>query len=607
MSKQDGKLQQLEDKIKWGCDIARPDPLTAVFQKNNSKAIDMIPQNISRKHILKAIQDIENLGFPTSRTSKKFVLEYEGKFYPPKYLISLANKHATGKELRPTAFNGGTESNEFLRHLGFKVDKKSTSQKPVPESFKSYTASAKTKKPHNERCPRCKEAVKSLLEKIYGKVESNYKLHNGVSPEDFRDTTYYKTLKEIYQALQIYRGHKKFTNVKTLPRCDFFLPDQRFIVEFDESQHFTTARLKAFEKYPADFRLGFNIQRWIELCENINARDNNPFYRDEQRAWYDTLRDFLPGLEGLLPTVRIYSKETQWCALSPQKSEDVTRFKNLIDNKRRKDSNWVATVILQSNDKYNNDERSKALYQIVEQVLQNTKGDGVILLPAGWLNAGKTRKANNLYERTTDHVKNILSKKKRNIVVALGIDGRDEVDQIAIAIRKNGIEAIGRKFYPTSEEEEYLDRAQDHLSLEDNHKRIFSLNGKKYFLAVCYDSFGIRKKELPNIGIDVILNHVHRFNPKGEPISGDVYFAKNGFAGASKEWNCLVFGAAVFFKREVPDRWPTGVYWNCGSKSVQKWSYNDNPIKPASLFSIKVTEGTAHIRIYNLPYESTHT
>ena len=31
MSKQDGKLQQLEDKIKWGCDIARPDPLTTDY------------------------------------------------------------------------------------------------------------------------------------------------------------------------------------------------------------------------------------------------------------------------------------------------------------------------------------------------------------------------------------------------------------------------------------------------------------------------------------------------------------------------------------------------------------------------------------------------
>ena len=591
------------------------DPLTAVFQKNNSKAIDMIPQNISRKHILKAIQDIKNLGFHKSRASKKFVLEYEGKIYPPKYLISLANKHANGKKLRPTAFNGGTESNEFLRHLGFKVEKKPTSQKPLPESFKSYAASAKTKKPHNERCPRCKEAVKALLGKIYGKVESNYKLHNGVSPEDFRDTAYYKTLKEVYQALQKHRGHKKFTKVKTLPRCDFFIPDPGFILEFDESQHFTIPRKIALKQYPADFGSGFNIQRWIELCGNINARDNDPLYRDEQRAWYDTLRDFLPKLKGLKPTARVYSEEMRWCALSPENLEDITKFKNLVENKRRRHDNWVATVVLQSDRKYKykSDERLNALSLIVEQVLQNIKGDGVILFPAGWLNAGKKQKPRILYDSTAASVKNILSNERRNIVVALGIDGRDidggdkVVDQIAIAISKNGIEAIGRKFHPTSEEEEYLDRAQDHLSLEDNHKRIFSLNGKKYFLAVCYDSFGIRKKELPNIGIDVILNHVHRFNPKGEPSSGDVYFAKNGFAGASKEWNCLVFGAAVFFKREVPDRWPTGVYWNCGSKSVQKWSYNDNPIKPVSLFSIKVTEGTAHIRIYNLPYESTHT
>lgn len=560
----------------------------------------MIPPNISRKHILKAIQDIEMLGFPASRTSRKFVLEYDGKFYPPKYLISLANKHANGKKLSPTTFNGGTESNEFLRHLGFKVEKKTISQKSLPESFKAYTASTETKKTHSERCPRCKESVKALLEKIYGKVESNYKLYKGVSPEDFRDTAYYKTLEEIYKTLQIYRGHKKFTNVKTLPRCDFFLPDQRFIVEFDESQHFTTARLKAFEKYPANFRPGFNIQRWIELCKNINARDNNPIYRDEQRAWYDTLRDFMPALEGLLPTVRIYSKDIQWCALSPQKSDDVTKFKNLIENKRR-DCNWVATVVLQSSKKYNNDERLKTLSQIIKNMLQNTKGDGVILFPAGWLNAGKTRKAKNLYNRTATSVKNILGKKKRNIAIALGIDGRDEEDQIAIAISKKGIEAIGRKFHPTKEEKSYLDRAKDYLSPEDNQSRIFSLNGKKYFLCVCYDSFGIRQEELPNIGIDVILNHVHRFNPKGKPSSGEVYFAKNGFAGASKAWNCLVFGAAVFFNREVPERWPTGVSWNCGNKSVQKWSYDDNPIKPESLFTMKVKEGIAHIRIYNMP------
>ncbi len=29
-------------------------------------------------------------------------------------------------------------------------------------------------------------------------------------------------------------------------------------------------------------------------CDRVHARDNEPCYRDEQRAWYDTLRDILP-------------------------------------------------------------------------------------------------------------------------------------------------------------------------------------------------------------------------------------------------------------------------------------------------------------------------
>ena len=572
------------------------------YQYFEPRANAMIPQNIRKKHILGAIKEAERSGIPKNRVSKKYLLVYMDKTYPPKYLISLANKHANGKELNPKAFYGGTESNEFLRQLGFKVVKRQTSLKSRPEQSKPHNVLFKSKIPHNERCPNCKETVMALLGKIYGKVEANYKLHIGVSPEDFRDNAHYKILKEIYQGLQKHRGYKKFTKAKMLPRCDFFIPNPGFIVEFDESQHFTAPRRIALEQYPEDFGSGFDIQRWIGLCEQTNSRDNDPPYRDEQRAWYDTLRDFLPELEDLKlkPTARLYSKEMQWCALSPDNPEDVIRFKNLVENKYRKHENWVATVVALSGRKYNNDERLQALSRIVEEVLQNTRGDGVILFPAGWLNAGKKRKPRNLYDGTAAFVKTILSRKRRNVVVALGIDGRDDVDQVAIAINKNGIEAIGRKFHPTREEEEYLDRAKDHLSLEDNHKRVFSLNGKKYFLAVCYDSFGIRQKKLPGIGIDVVLNHVHRFNPKGERSSGEVYFAKNGFAGASKEWGCLVFGAAVFFDREIPKRWPTGVYWNRGNKSIQNWRYDDNPIKWRSQLSIGIKKDVALVRIYSL-------
>jgi hypothetical protein len=53
--------------------------------------------------------------------------------------------------------------------------------------------------------------------------------------------------------------------------------------------------------------LGFDKKRWIRLCETIGAKDNDPPYRDEQRAWYDTLRDFLPSIRGLKPTIRLHS------------------------------------------------------------------------------------------------------------------------------------------------------------------------------------------------------------------------------------------------------------------------------------------------------------
>jgi hypothetical protein len=67
--------------------------------------------------------------------------------------------------------------------------------------------------------------------------------------------------------------------------------------------------------YPNELELGFNIEKWIALCEKINARDNNPPYRDEQRAWYDILRDFLHVLIGLKPTVRLFARDFVWCSL----------------------------------------------------------------------------------------------------------------------------------------------------------------------------------------------------------------------------------------------------------------------------------------------------
>ncbi len=561
----------------------------------------MIPKNITKEHIIKALKEIDQNGVPSRRNSKDYLLLYKETFYPPKYVISLANKYANGKELKSDIFNGGKETNNFLNNLNFKIVQTSLNKTIKYNNISQNTIYVKEKnKGHNERCPECKITVESMLKSIYGSVINNYKINISTNVEDYKEFPFYRELKNIYLKLLKYRGYKKFIRVRILPRCDYFVPNPGFILEFDESQHFTSPRKITLENYPKNLILGFSSLKWINLCNKINAKDNNPPFRDEQRAWYDTLRDFLPLIKGLNPTVRLYSNEIQWCSLNPEDPKDVETFKKYIEMKKNnQSSDWVATIILQSNGFISNEIRLLELSKIVSQTLKNTNGDGVIIFPGGWFNSEK-EEAKSLYDWVENQLRDLLNINNRKIIVSLGIDGRvfhHAEDQIGIAISKNGIEAIGRKFYPAPQEEGYVKLAMDSLSKEENKPRIFELNGRKYFICACYDSFGVRKKRIPRHG-DIILDLVHGFYSKGEGNSGEVYFAKHGFAGASKEWDSLVFGAAIFFNRKIPNNWPSGVYWDQGDKSTQKWSYKDNPIVPLEEFELEIPEGKALVRIF---------
>jgi len=277
----------------------------------------MIPKNISREHVLKAIEEVKRSGIPEGRGSKKFLVEFNGIYYPPKYIISLANKYVNGEELNPSEFSGGKESNDFLRALGFRI--------------------VEIKSPRKIKHALLKESretitIRKLLERIHGRVEQNYRFEVGTRPEDFLNTSCYGKLKEIYEALQNHRGFREFVKATTLPNCDFFVPNPGFIVEFDESQHFTLPRRISLELYPHELELGFNRGKWIALCERINARDKDKAkpYRDEQRAWYDTLRDFLPAIKGLKPTVRLFAGDFEWCTLNPDDTSDIERFRRLL-------------------------------------------------------------------------------------------------------------------------------------------------------------------------------------------------------------------------------------------------------------------------------------
>jgi hypothetical protein len=148
--------------------------------------------------------------------------------------------------------------------------------------------------------------------------------------------------------------------------------------------------------------------------------------------------------------------------------------------------------------------------------------------------------------------------------------------------------------------EKNIQLADSYTEGDSGYQRIINVNGKKAFLAVCYDSFGIRHEKFKNPKVQLIFNLVHAFWPRGEKGSGEVYFAKHGFAGSSKQWKCLVFGAAVFFNREIPQNWPTGVVWNQGNKSTKEWRYKDNPLCPQKEFSIKDANEVASIRMSSI-------
>jgi hypothetical protein len=289
----------------------------------------MIPKNIQSNHVIDAIREIDSRSIPRRRRPTGYSLLYEGKKYPPKLVLSIANKFANGEELDSDAFGGGNETNGFLKKLGFEILELPNERYAEVPSLRETSKKTETKA-HDERCPKCKETIRKLLEKIYGKVKQNYRFDVGTTPEDFKHTPYYGQLLEIYEALQAYRGFKEFVKTRSLPPCDFFLPNPGNIVEFDESQHFTASRKIALSHYPENLESGFDRKRWMMLCEKIDAMDNDPPFRDEQRAWYDTLRDFLPAIKNLKPTVRLLAHDFSWCSLDSENPSDIRKFENLL-------------------------------------------------------------------------------------------------------------------------------------------------------------------------------------------------------------------------------------------------------------------------------------
>jgi hypothetical protein len=115
---------------------------------------------------------------------------------------------------------------------------------------------------HSAHCRACKERVPELLTAIYGECRVNHSFHWSARPEDYASTPIGNLLQQIRTFLGDLRGHRDFIKSLQVPPCDYYVTDLPFILEFDESQHFSRPRLIALSLYPRDFALGFSLSRW---------------------------------------------------------------------------------------------------------------------------------------------------------------------------------------------------------------------------------------------------------------------------------------------------------------------------------------------------------
>ena len=183
---------------------------------------------------------------------------------------------------------------------------------------------------HSERCRDCKVRIRQLLTAIYGECRLNHSFSWRTRPHHYSGTSMGHALEEIQQHLNQLRGYTDYIKAEWMPPCDYYLPSADLIVEFDESQHFTESRLMTLKHYPPGWEVGFSLDHWIDLCQQINAKDDDPPDRDERRAWYDTLRDLLPTFHEMKPTVRIYADDFRWCSLSEESAKDLGTFRSFV-------------------------------------------------------------------------------------------------------------------------------------------------------------------------------------------------------------------------------------------------------------------------------------
>ena len=322
------------------------------------------------------------------------------------------------------------------------------------------------------------------------------------------------TLKAIYEALRRHRGYTSFATAGWQLACDIIIPSQRLVVEYDERQHFSAPRAVALRLYPKTLPVGFDIAAWIGHCVAIGAIDNDPPYRDEQRAFYDSVRDIAAVANGYR-VVRLKHGAFDW--RSAEAAEEI--LKRLS---RESETNpRIASICVRGTPKRTsraNNSRLAMLKDIVCDVDKHWGDLDAVVFPGGFLWLSKyvgdlpyARRAQALDDADlVTPIKRAAAALTRSpgALIVFGVDGphrtRDGGDQLCVAANADGIVGIGRKIFPVAGEEAKSLLCYDG-GFADEHRVVNLPNGRRAVLCACYDMFGVadptkRRNDIRRIG-----------------------------------------------------------------------------------------------------------
>jgi hypothetical protein len=150
-------------------------------------------------------------------------------------------------------------------------------------------------------------------------------------------------IEKVFHALRGDAQANKAKRTSVLSSDSYFGGRYNFLLEFDEFQHFSTARLKTLDLYPSDVKVNFSIQSWKQFCiahsgkadayrKTKRTKDFDfDGGRTAQRAYLDCFRDLLPTQHGLQPTIRI--SEFEVIGIHSNNNDACAKIEKLIKSR----------------------------------------------------------------------------------------------------------------------------------------------------------------------------------------------------------------------------------------------------------------------------------